>query len=460
MLGLVSVDILLDGMRNQVRDAAEKPGRKLMVVTPDGLLAIHPDPDVALLKTMRDYIDNSGRADLEPVAEAARLRQHLFFQHQDARTGEHFFTAVEPVGGTGGSLVLTEANDHILNRWTGVLALVCGGGLLAALASTLAIQSLTRRISRPVENLASSARRLSQGDYEAPVPHGERSDEVGYLARTLDGARSSIKRQLAEIAEMSAAQQKLASELSIARHIQMSMVPPPRCIAHESGLILDVHAMLVPSKAVGGDFYGYHVSEDMFFFGIGDVSDKGIPAALFMARSDAILITALNGMDSPSRTLAFAAPLLCEGNDACMFVTALIGSIDLRTGECLMARAGHDTPLLLRADGHIERLEFGGGPALGIDISDDFPLWRGRLRPGDSLIAWTDGVTEAFNRADEAFGDEERLTGALRPELSARENCERLITSVHAFADGAPQSDDIAVLALSMQGTIAQEPAP
>ncbi|HZV38821.1 MAG TPA: SpoIIE family protein phosphatase, partial [Pseudoxanthomonas sp.] len=91
----------------------------------------------------------------------------------------------------------------------------------------------------------------------------------------------------------------------------------------------------------------------------------------------------------------------------------------------------------------------GSGPPLGIDACGDFPLWRGRLGRGDNLIAWTDGITEAFDADDRAFG-EERLSAALRADYSARENCERLLAAVHAFAGDAPQSDDITVLAVRM----------
>lgn len=445
--GMVSMDVLLEGMRERVGTHLAQPGFQTAVVAPDGLIAIHPEAGVALRYTLDDYIAKRHRSDLADVAKAVRSRQSIAYLHADPRTGMRWFTAVEPIGQSGHSLVLSESYSRILERLNQILLLVVAFGLLAALLGSMAVRRLAGRISRPVEDLAGSAIHLGNGEYDWPVPHRGRSDEVGHLARTLDGARTSIQRQLVEIRELGAAEQKRESELSMAHDIQQSMVPHPQRFAIAGGLAADVHGLLEPARAVGGDFYSYHESDGVLWFIIGDVSDKGLPAALFMARGDAILTTASRSAATPGDALAISSRDLTEGNDACMFVTTLVGRIDLRDGDCMLASAGHDAPLLLRADGGVERPDCGSGPPLGIDACDDFPLWRARLRPGDSLVAWTDGITEAFDADDRAFG-EERLSAAVRADYSARENCERLVTGVHAFAGGAPQSDDITVLAI------------
>jgi phosphoserine phosphatase RsbU/P len=121
--------------------------------------------------------------------------------------------------------------------------------------------------------------------------------------------------------------------------------------------------------------------------------------------------------------------------------------VDVRSGACVLASAGHDAPLLLRADGRHEVLPVQPGPPLGFEVGDAFPLWSGQLPAGATLLAWTDGITEAFDGGNVAFGAE-RIPGALRPGATAREQCEALIADVHAFTDPAPQSDDITVLAI------------
>jgi sigma-B regulation protein RsbU (phosphoserine phosphatase) len=147
--------------------------------------------------------------------------------------------------------------------------------------------------------------------------------------------------------------------------------------------------------------------------------------------------------------LAEASRRLVEGNDTCMFATVLCGHIDVRSGRCTLASAGHDPPLLLHADGRVEMLAMAAGPPLGFEVSTQFPLWHGTLEPGASLLAYTDGVTEAFDPGNEAYGSE-RLLAAVRSGSDAGENCLQLIADVHRFAGTAPQSDDITVLAIRL----------
>ena len=224
----------------------------------------------------------------------------------------------------------------------------------------------------------------------------------------------------------------------------------PACVIDRGDAHLEAHAVLEAAKAVGGDFYSFIERGDgELWFTIGDVSDKGVPAALFMARTVTILEVAAHASASPGAVLAEASRRLVEGNDTCMFATVLCGHINVRTGASTLASAGHDAPLLLHADGRVEMLPVEPGPPLGFEVSSEFALWQGHLEPGASLIAYTDGVTEAFNPDNEAYGSE-RLLAMVRPSYSAQDNCRRLIAEVHGFAGTAPQSDDITVLAIRL----------
>ncbi|MEP6908770.1 MAG: SpoIIE family protein phosphatase, partial [Pseudoxanthomonas sp.] len=319
----------------------------------------------------------------------------------------------------------------------------------AGAAVDASVRRLAKFISRPVEHLAQSTTHFARGQYDWPVPHTGRNDEVGRMARTLEHARTSIQQQLVEISEMGAARQKLESELSIARDIQHAMLSPA-CTIDRGDVRLDAHAVLEAAKAVGGDFYSFIERGDgELWFTIGDVSDKGVPAALFMARTVTILEVAAHASSSPAEVLAEASRRLVEGNETCMFATVLCGHINVRSGRCTLANAGHDSPLLLHADGHVEMITMQAGPPLGFEVSTDFPLWHGQLAPGTTLMAYTDGVTEAFNPDNEAYGDE-RLLAVVRPGDSAQENCQHLVAEVHRFAGAAPQSDDITVLAIRL----------
>ncbi|SOD55666.1 SpoIIE family protein phosphatase [Pseudoxanthomonas wuyuanensis] len=448
--GMVSLDLPLETLTGMVESLASLPGWRVSLVAPAGTLALNPEVALEQRQYLTDYIQRSGRHDLAPAAEAVRLRKALQMVHTDAISGETRYTVVEPVGQSGWSLLVAQSYALIMQRLHRALLLLAAVGALLALVCMLLVRKLAKRISLPVERLSASAAHLAQGQYESPVPHTYRNDEVGQMARTLEHARGSIQRQLREIEEMGAARQKLESELSIARDIQLAMLPRGRVIDRDRSH-LEAHAQLEPAKAVGGDFYSFiEAGADRLWFAVGDVSDKGVPAALFMARTVTVLEVAARAADCPDQVLAEASRRLVEGNDTCMFATVLCGCIDVRNGDCVLASAGHDAPLLLHADGRTETLPVRSGPPLGFEVSGEFPLWRGRLAPGATLLGYTDGITEAFNAQDQAFG-EARLIAALSPHLDAKAQCEQLVAQVHAFADPAPQSDDITVLAIRLR---------
>ncbi|RYZ69388.1 MAG: HAMP domain-containing protein, partial [Lysobacteraceae bacterium] len=226
--GMVSLDLPLSQLTDHFETLAHLPGWRLSLVAPEGMFAINPEPGVALHETVASYIDSRGRHDLAVVARAVRLHQAGQFTHTDARMGEQRYTVVEPVGTSGWSLLVAQSYDLIVARLDRALYLLLAAGTLLALLSTLLVRHLAKRISRPVEHLAESTSRLALGQYDWPVPHTRRRDEVGRMARTLEHARTSIEQQLVEIGEMGAARQKLQSELSIARDIQRAMLSPPR----------------------------------------------------------------------------------------------------------------------------------------------------------------------------------------------------------------------------------------
>jgi sigma-B regulation protein RsbU (phosphoserine phosphatase) len=351
--------------------------------------------------------------------------------------------------GDGWGLMALMDEDAVLaplreTAWRFVGATLVVIALLALLSNALA-----RSVTRPMVQLGQAAQRLAQDGFEMPTPLLVRKDEVGQLARVLDSADSALRQQMAHSQRMAQEQQKLDSELRLAHDLQQSMLPPATAVdVHEGHL--DIHAVLKPAKSVGGDFYAFHPRDDgMLWFGIGDISDKGVPAALFMARTVAVLEATARSTDSPALMLARAAPRLAEGNDSCMFATALCGLVDPHTGLFELASSGHELPFIVRADGRIELFEMETGAPLGIDPDAYGEGFAGMLAPGDVLFCFTDGVTEARSRSGELFG-ETRLRDALKPGRSAEQVVADVVSAVEAFAAGAEPADDITVLAVGL----------
>ena len=252
--------------------------------------------------------------------------------------------------------------------------------------------------------------------------------------------------------------EQIEHELNVARAIQMSMVPKVFPVPPEVSEV-EVFAALEPAKEVGGDLYDFfYIDEHHFCFVIGDVSGKGVPASLFMAVTKT-LIKAKSGVGIRSADILFHTNNeLCQGNDESMFVTLFCGILDIRTGEIEFSNAGHNRPYLRRADGRVQGLSPQRGIALGVMEDFAFHNEQIRLAPGDAIVVYTDGVTEAMNVQDEMFL-EERLEDKIAQAgaASARELTGRIVEAVKQFAGAAPQSDDITVLVLRYYGITGDE---
>jgi len=242
---------------------------------------------------------------------------------------------------------------------------------------------------------------------------------------------------------ISAEKERQLKDLTLARTIQTSSLP----IVFPNEKDFAIFAKMVTAREVGGDFYDFYVRPDgKIVFLIADVSGKGVPAALFMMRAKAILRSAVfERPDSISTAVAIANDNLADHNDAEMFVTAWVGVYDRETGIIAFVNAGHNPPLIKRADGSVEWVRGRGGLVLAAMGGVKYRSGRCKLEKGDSLFLYTDGVTEAMNTASELYG-EARLEAALRK--ASRLFVSEISTSVAAFTVGAEQSDDITMLAL------------
>ncbi|MBL7138017.1 MAG: SpoIIE family protein phosphatase [Bacteroidales bacterium] len=242
-------------------------------------------------------------------------------------------------------------------------------------------------------------------------------------------------------------------DLETAREIQLAILPmefPP--FPHRKDF--DIFASMQAAREVGGDFYDFFmIDNDRLGFVIGDVSGKGVPAAIFMAVSRTLIrATGLKGI-SVDECINYANHLLCNESVSCMFVTVFYGILDTRTGEVDYVNGGHNPPYLIRADNTLEQIPLTGGPILGFLEDEQYKVGKIHLHPGDTLYLYTDGITEAFNKSNEAFG-EERLEALLcsRGTEPIKELVLTSMAEVQQFCTEVPQSDDITLMAIRYTG--------
>jgi serine phosphatase RsbU (regulator of sigma subunit)/CHASE2 domain-containing sensor protein len=261
------------------------------------------------------------------------------------------------------------------------------------------------------------------------------------------------RRVSAELARATEAKKLLEQELGIAREIQMSTLPqvfPPFPERPE----IDLHAIMIPAKYVGGDLYEFFfVGEKKLFFVIGDVSGKGVPAALFMTMALAVIRSHVIAGRSPSETLRRSNNVLALRNERCTFVTIFCGLLDTETGHVVYSNGGHNPPVLMDGEGGVTFLE-AEGTAIGAIEDLEFQERELVLKEDQGLFLYTDGVTEAIDKTEELFSDE-RLLDSLKIRHRSF-TAEQIITKVNRqltnFVGDAPQFDDITALALFYRG--------
>ena len=243
----------------------------------------------------------------------------------------------------------------------------------------------------------------------------------------------------------------LQNELDIANQMQQSILPTVFPQSPEYG----VFASMEPARNVGGDFYDViRLDDGRIGLAVADVSDKGVPAALMMMSSRTLLKGAAIGNLEPGKVLQEVNDLLNNENEAAMFVTVFYVVYDPATGEFTYANGGHNPPLVIHADGSSDLLPLTNGIALGVAPGIEYEQKTVVLAPGDTVLLYTDGVTEAMNRDHEQFGVERlKSTFSLAPPTDPRQANDEVFRAVHEFVGDTLQSDDITCLTLHRSGT-------
>jgi len=325
-------------------------------------------------------------------------------------------------------------------------------GVLTSLLVTLVIVWLISIIlTFPLKKLTRAVDKLGRGDLDVRI-NAATKDELGLLAGTFNKMAADLKEYVADLQTVTAEKERIGAELDVATKIQSAMLP---CIfpAFPDRAEFDLYASMEPAKEVGGDFYDFFmIDDDILAVVIADVSGKGVPAALFMVIAKTLIKNTAQSGKTPKEVFETVNNLLCENNEAGMFVTAILGYLDIPTGELTFVNAGHNPPLLRSGD-HFNWLKT--KPDFILAGMEDM-LYKQhdiRLKPGDEIFLYTDGITEAANNDGALFGDQRLIEAAhYNLDMPPKEFTISIKRSVDNFAEGAEQEDDITMLALHYRG--------
>ena len=270
------------------------------------------------------------------------------------------------------------------------------------------------------------------------------------LSRTIEKAIEQV-RYIRESQQEHNQLESIKNDLAIAGEIQQTILPRSFPPFPELTEVVDIYASMTPAKDVGGDFYDFfQIDDERIGLVIADVSGKGVPASLFMAVSRTLLrATALRGVSS-AECLTYANKLLCKESLDSMFVTVFYGIYHYKTGMMDYTNAGHNPPYLLRGGRTVECLPVASNFVVGVFDDIEFESNTLTFGIGDTLLLYTDGVTEAFNDKREQFSESnlQDILASMHESSSAKEVVTSVLQSVKTFSGDYPQSDDITLLSL------------
>lgn len=405
---------------------------------------------------------NTQRSLLKVFMEAARTKNGGPVLHtmgpSDRSQLESYVAYVKPLDWYVATIAsreeIAEPANRLISRQGLIFTIVLAVGLvLAAL--------LAGRIVRPLRRLTEHARQLPEQDFtakaEGPSPVEDLPvrlrDEVGRLAQSFIYMESSLRENIRDLMKVSAAKQRLESELQVAHDIQMGLVPEVDDTFSERSEF-ELSAFLEPAREVGGDLYDFFfVDSDRLWLVVGDVSDKGVPAALYMAVTRTMIKALAAEGRPPAEVATLVNDALAVDNPRCMFVTLFLAVLDLQTGKLAYANAGHNPPLILRPGGEPKVLDSISGPMAGAIMDVAFKGLETSMQADDTLVVYTDGVTEAMDVGERLYS-EKRLLQSAAPLAGdhADQILDAIRTDVRRHAGSAPQSDDIAMLCLRYLG--------
>ena len=374
-------------------------------------------------------------------------------------------TSAEPVRDEDGKPVALvgvdiSMNDIMEDRADYLRIVMIFMSIAVVLLIAIILFAIAKALIKPINMLTDAARSFVQDRSDAQTDDSAISrlnirtgDEVETLCESVKQMERDINRYITNLTAVTAEKERIGAELNVATQIQADMLP--RIFpAFPDRKEFDIYASMNPAKEVGGDFYDFFlIDDDHLGLVMADVSGKGVPAALFMVIAKTLIKNRALLGESPAEILNNVNRQLCEGNEAELFVTVWLAVIELSTGRGLAANAGHEHPIIRRADGKFEPIIYRHSPAVATMEEIRFREHPFELHPGDSLFVYTDGVPEATNAANELFGIERTLTSLNRDPGAAPEKLLRTVREdIDTFVGDAPQFDDITMMGLYYSG--------
>ena len=460
-VGMLGADVSLEWLRQRHRridtenherfEKGFKEQSYSFIIDNDGTYLIHPDESRVLKRKLQDVV-----AETPDLQDNDMVRRMLNEESGVGRLNNEgidswvFYSFVKYAEWT----VVIVVPDAIIYHNGNVLARII---LMVFLVGLLIIFILCHQFLKshlmPLKRFVTAVDQVAEGHFDTQLPQ-VRSREVDALRTAFKGMQSSLTKYVSELEKTTARKVAMEQELKIASDIQMRMLPkkyPP----FPERIDIDIYGEVVTAKEVGGDLFDFFIRDEKLFFSIGDVAGKGVPASLVMAVARSMFRSASMLNTSPKLIVESINRSVCQSNDSYMFVTLLMGVLDLSTGRLLYANAGHEPPVLVGSNTRFLPVE--NNIPLGLRPEWEYSEQEVTIIPGTTLFLYTDGFTEAETVEKKQYGRDRMFKEAIRlaaKRLDSRTFVKDIRQTERQFVNYIPQMDDISLLAIKYKGKV------
>jgi len=438
--GLIALSVDLTNITKDMESFSMQDYGRLLLLSRDGLYVSHPDPKISLKKTIFDLSKKLRLPVLSKVGNDLKEGKSGIVEipYSSVVRGEAIFFYAPIVKNKWG-VCLVYSKKRLFQP---IHEFLMAAGLAIAIGMAvllLFINFICRKSTNQLLLLSRIAAKYSAGDFSSHFEVPPSSKEINALSKAISDMRINILHFIEREKNTASEQQRIQSEMDIARRIQKATMSAN---LPESKAFRINHLML-PAKKVSGDFYDFFfIEENRFAFVVADVSGKDVPAALYMMKTQALIKNIARSEKSLADVFARVNNELYEGNESCMFVSAFMGVINIKTGELEFVNAGHPHPFLDVGKGY-QLMNITNNIVLGVRKDFVFKVEKLKLKKNNRLFIYTDGVTEAENKKA-SFYSEDRLAEVLLKE--SPDTLKTVMQSIKLFAAGYSQSDDITML--------------
>ena len=418
------------------------------IITNKGTYVAHPDEKRVMQENVMSYIDQNDEEAVNAVNEMMAQKHGIASMTIDGNYSTVYYM---PIKSTDWEIAIAVPKKTFWLPAIFVLTLLIVVTLVGLWLVYKFSRSTIHQAVKPLSALSKSANEVSKGNFDTPLPELTYRDEIGDLRDSFASMQTSLAKYVIDMKQKAAQEAALNNELEVARNIQMSMVPrefPPYPQRDD----IDIYGYLEPAKSIGGDLYDFFIRDEKLFFCIGDVSGKGIPAALVQSATHFMFRIMSQREDDPSRIVSNINDVFAAENDSSMFCTFFLGVLDLKTHVLEYCNAGHELPILVTSEATEIRVK--PNIAMGLYMERQYRKEQIELPSGSVLILYTDGLKEAIDSTEECYGRERILTslqrviikGATEPSDYIRQ----LVNDVTLYVGDMPQADDLTLLAVKV----------